>query len=533
MAYYKDLREYLQKLEESGKLIRIKSQINKDTQMHPLVRLQFRGLPEEQRKAFLFENVIDSRGRQFNIPVLVAALAGSLDIYALGMMCKPEEIGAKFNQAQLHPIEPKMVDSGPVYEEVHIGDSLLEHGGLDEFPIPISTPGYDAAPYIAASAWITKDPETGIRNVGTYRAQVKAPLRTGISFDNLTKGGAIHWVTCKEKGIPLEAAIVIGGPPSLGYVSSAKIPRDVDEFSVAGGIAGEPVELVKCKTVDLEVPANAEVVIEGELSSDMVEPEAPFGESRGFVGLTDMFPYFTIKCIAHRKKPIWLTFISQFPPSESTKLRQPSSEAILYEYLRDELKMLHVLAVSCHEAGSSGRLFVIQMKKAESAEVWRTLEEAVKRFPMIKIIVAVDEDINPRDMEAVSQSMCQRMIPHRDCRIQKFDTPLLIDPSFGPIDELEKERESSTEKLIENSRLLIDTTIKWPYPPISLPKKEFMDEALRLWQKEGLPELKLKEPWWGQNLGYWSPEDEEKAALAVKGEYYRTGDNYAIKRRPG
>ncbi|MFC2032584.1 UbiD family decarboxylase, partial [Chloroflexota bacterium] len=86
-------------------------------------------------------------------------------------------------------------------------------------------------------------------------------------------------------------------------------------------------------------------------------------------------------------------------------------------------------------------------------------------------------------------------------------------------------------KLIESSRLLIDTTIKWPYPPLSLPKKEFMDEALRLWQEEGLPELKLKEPWWGHNLGYWSPEDEEKAMLAVKGEYYLTGEIYAQKRK--
>ena len=133
MAYYKDIREYLQTLEERGKLFRIKSQVNKDTQMHPLVRLQFRGLPEEQRKAFLFENIIDSRGRQYSSPTLVAALAGSSQIFALGMMCKPGEIGEKFDQARLHPIEPVIVNNGPAYEEVHTGDSLLEHGGLTSF----------------------------------------------------------------------------------------------------------------------------------------------------------------------------------------------------------------------------------------------------------------------------------------------------------------------------------------------------------------------------------------------------------------
>ncbi|MFC2032811.1 UbiD family decarboxylase, partial [Chloroflexota bacterium] len=372
MAYYKDLREYLQKLEESGKLVRIKTQINKDTQMYPLVRLQFRGLPEEQRKAFLFENIIDSRGRHYNTPVLTAALAGSSEIYALGMMCKPEEIGAKFNQAQLHPIEPKMVDSGPVYEEVHIGDSLLEHSGLDEFPIPISTPGYDVAPYITAPAWVTKDPETGIRNVGLYRAQLKAPLRTGILLETPTKGGAVHWRKCKERGIPLQAAIVIGGPPSVSYVSPATLPLDEDEFGVAGGIAGEPLELVKCKTVDLEVPAYAEIVIEGEISTDMVEPEAPFGETKGFIGLTEMGPYFTVKCIAHRKNLIWLSIIAQLPPQEGTKLRQHTNEAIMYEFLRYKLNMPYVKAVACHESGSSGRLLVIQMKKTEPANVWRT-----------------------------------------------------------------------------------------------------------------------------------------------------------------
>lgn len=544
MAYYKDLREYLQTLEERGKLVRVKSQINKDTQMHPLVRLQFRGLPEEQRKAFLFENITDSRGRQYSTPVLVAALAGSSEIYALGMMCKPEEIAEKFNQARLHPIEPKIVDNGPVYEEVHIGDSLLEHGGLDEFPIPISTPGYDVAPYVTAPSVMTKDPETGIRNVGMYRVQIKAPLRTGMFYGAPIQGGAIHWRKCKEQGIPQEAAIVIGAPPSVTYLSATMLSRDEDELRVAGGIAGEPLELVRCKTVNLEVPAHAEIVIEGEVSTTMAEPEAPFGDALGLVGLANIAPYFTVKCIAHRKRPIWVSIISQYPPSESSKLRQHSNESLIYKHLRDDLNMSHVLAVAVLELGSSNHMVIIQMKKTEPSEVWHTLEEVGNFFLPSKIIVAVDEDINPGDIEAVSEAMCRRMLPHRDCRIVKTNISI-GDPALEPMGELkeggirlsktisalEKEKESGAEKPIEASRLLIDATLKWPYPPISLPKKEFMDEALRLWQKEGLPELKLKEPWWGYSLGYWSPEDDENAMLATKGEYYRTGEIYAQKRR--
>ena len=137
MAYYKDFREYLNALEQKGKLTRIKREINKDTQLHPLVRLEFRGLPEEERTAFLFENVVDSRGHKYESPVAVAALAGSSQIYAIGMMCQHEEIAERIIQAELHPIEPKLVNDGPVQEEIHAGDNLLEHGGLEEFPIPI------------------------------------------------------------------------------------------------------------------------------------------------------------------------------------------------------------------------------------------------------------------------------------------------------------------------------------------------------------------------------------------------------------
>ena len=155
MSYYRDLREYIQVLEKNGKLVRIKREINKDTQLMPMVRWQFRGLPDEERKTFLFENVTDVKGRKYNCPVLVASHAASREVYALAMMSEPEDIMKKWEQAQLHPIKPKIVDSGPAQEEVHSGDNLLEHGGLDEFAIPISTPGFDNAPYFTAGNNVT------------------------------------------------------------------------------------------------------------------------------------------------------------------------------------------------------------------------------------------------------------------------------------------------------------------------------------------------------------------------------------------
>ena len=116
MTYYKDLREHIQALEDAGQLVRIKRQINKDTELHPLVRLQFRGLPERQRRAFLFENVVDCRGRHYESPVAICALAGSSKIYSIGMMCQPEEITEKMAQALAKPIPPNMADKGPVQE---------------------------------------------------------------------------------------------------------------------------------------------------------------------------------------------------------------------------------------------------------------------------------------------------------------------------------------------------------------------------------------------------------------------------------
>ncbi len=515
MAYYKDFREYLKALEQKGKLTRIKREINKDTQLHPLVRLQFRGLPEEERTAFLFENVVDSRGHKYESPVAVAALAGSSQIYAIGLMCQPEEISEKLTQAELHPIEPKLVSSGPVQEEIHVGDKLLEHGGLEEFPITIATPGWDAAPYINAASWVTKDPETGVPNIGMYRAMIKSPTHTGIAWGGPNQGALLHWRKCKQMGIPLEAVLIIGGPPSIGNVSIAKYPIGVNEFTMAGGIAGEPIEVVKCKTVNLEVPAAAEIVIEGEISTTEMEPDAPFGEFHGFVGRSGMQYLFRIKCITHRKQPIWLATLSQYAPNEGAKILQHFQGSRVFNYLRYDQNMQQVLDVACHDSLTGAFFMAIRVKKTEADEVWRILETAANQVPASKVIIAVDEDVNPRDLDSVMLAVCVRTQPHRDFRIAKVSG---LQPG-----------EAGT---VEWSRVLIDATMEQPYPPLSLPKKEYMDEALRIWQEEGLPQLKLKEPWWGINLGAWSEEEEELARAAVEGNYYKAGELYAQRRRP-
>ena len=275
MAYYKDIRELIAALAKSNLLLRIDREINKDTELHPLVRLQFRGLPEADRKAFFFTKVTDVSGRRYDIPVVVACLAGSRQIYGVGLQCDPDKISQRWTHARNHPIEPVFVENAPVHEVVQMGTDLDKPGrGLETFPIPISTPGFDAAPYTSASHFVTYDPETGVRNIGNYRGMVKARTRLGMNA-----GGqqhiSQHWRKWQKAGKAMPAAVIIGAPPSVSYASVVKIPYGVDEYAVAGGLAGEPVPVVKCKTVDLAVPANAEIVIEGFINTELMEPRRP------------------------------------------------------------------------------------------------------------------------------------------------------------------------------------------------------------------------------------------------------------------
>ncbi|MBI2953085.1 MAG: UbiD family decarboxylase [Chloroflexi bacterium] len=526
MAYYKDIREYIEVLEERGKLVRIKREINKDTELMPLVRWQFRGLPDKDRKAFLFENVVDVKGKKYDNKVLVACHAGSRDIYALAMATEPsrDALAKKWQRAQVNRIEPVVVDSGPCQEEVHVGATLLEHGGLGEFAIPISTPGFDNAPYFSAGNWISRDPETGVRNVGNHRTMVKSPTRTGVDAP-MPQHIRMHWAKYKRLGIPMPVAVAIGPTPNVGLVAVTKVPYGVDELAVAGGIAGEPVQLVKCKTVDLEVPATAEIVVEGEIATDYLEREGPFGEFTGYMGLRGPNLCVNVKCITHRKQPIWNAYISQFPPSESSLMTQMGKEATDYHLLKYDLGIDSVVDVGYHLESGGRILCVIALKNATTPQVWQALYgicAASTRYA--KVLIAVDDDIDPRDMDSVMWALCYRMQPHRDIHIAKGKTASL-DPSAVPPEDKQTALEDP-----RTTSLLIDATRKWDYPPTSLPRKEFMEKARQIWEEEGLPELNPKMPWYGASLGYWPDEIAEEAELALRGEHYITGEKLAQNR---
>src|SRR5437588_7986091 len=212
-----DFQEHLAALETHGLLVRVDRPINKDTELHPLVRWQFSGgLAEDERRAFLFTNVVDSAGRRYDIPVAVGALAASARIYALGMGRRVEEIEAAWLRAMADPVAPIAVSSPPCQAVIIKGDDLRGAGkGLASLPVPISTPGFDAAPYLTATLCITRDPDSGVQNMGTYRGALKATDRLGVRMAARIggAGGYLHWQKYKKRGEPMPCAIVIGCAP--------------------------------------------------------------------------------------------------------------------------------------------------------------------------------------------------------------------------------------------------------------------------------------------------------------------------------
>ncbi len=511
-SYYKDLREFIQVLENKDKLIRIQKEINKDTELQPLVRWQFRGLEEDDRKAFLFENVTDSKGRKYQGSVLVAGLAGSADIYCLGVQCKPDEITDRWLHAMDHPIEPVLVDSGTVQEEIHTGSDLLSHGGFTEFPIPISTPGFDNGPYITGGHWITKNPETGQRNVGNYRGLIRGPGLSGLMIGT-PQDLSSHWDKCRQAGKPLEVAVAVGAVPAVSYAATQKVPPTMDELTLAGGLIGEPIQLVKCQTVDLEVPATSEIVFEGIIPTSYLEEEGPFGESMGVVDPRTLSPVFELTCVTHRKNPVWVSIISQVTPSESSKIKAMGMSTLIYRYLRNK-GFSGVQEVSLMEPLVNLRPYVVvKMKKKDHQEPWEVMQAVLDYGDRVgKLVVTVDEDINPSDPVAVLWAITHRSQPHQDSKIVG-NRPFGATP-IGMVTNYPGSRYDS-----EESSLLIDATRKSDFPPLSLPRKEYMERAREIWEELGLPELKPKAPWHGYGLGYWPEALEKEAQKAVAGDY--------------
>ncbi|MDA1324485.1 MAG: UbiD family decarboxylase [Proteobacteria bacterium] len=522
---YPDLHDHLKALDEAGLLVTVDREINKDTEMHPLVRWQFRGgIEEKDRKAFLFTNVVDSKGKKFDMPVAVGVLAANRQIYALGMGCAVEDVEKRWREAIANPIPPREIpsDEAPCHEVIIEGADLDKPGNaLDGIPVPISTPGWDVGPVATLTQYVTKDPDTGLQNMGNYRAQIKGPRRMGMNPSlELRPGIYVHWEKMKARGERLPAAVVLGAPSCVTFTAAQKLPENVEEITVAGGLVGAPINVVRCRTVDLLVPAEAEIVVEGFINTEMLEPEAPFGESHGHVNLQEFNAYMDVTCITRRSDPVMTSIISQVTPSESSCIKQVAYETIFMNHLRDALGIKGVQRVALHEPLTNIRKLIVVVcdRDMPRTEVWRALYGAATLLRAGgKFVIALNDDIDPSNADALFWAMAYRCNPILDMQVLPHR-----DQGHGP---------RSKRNNGEDASVLYDATLKENFPPISLPKREFMENAAKIWDEIGLPKLKPQEPWFGYSLGEWDDDFDEAAKMATDSEYWAYGERIAQRRR--
>jgi 4-hydroxy-3-polyprenylbenzoate decarboxylase len=469
---YESFRDYLDTLDKNGCLKWIDAEVDKEWEITSVTRNYFRRVKEQDRCALGFRNI-----KGYDIPVVVGAIAASRKIYCLAIGADPElnnikEIWAK---ALANPIDPVEVSSGPCKEVILKGDDV----DLYQFPIPTWTPGLDPAPFLTAPCLITKHAETGVGNIGTYRMEIKAKNQTGVLWDLPSQHGAIHYASWEKINKPMPMAVVLGADPTVVMSSVSKVPQGIDEMAVCGGLRGKPVEVVKCETCDLLVPATAEIILEGEVLPGERVTEGPFGEYTGYMGGPYQMPKFYVKCITHRRNPVYHALFSQMPPSESSLMRQLPEEANIFQHLSGYLKIPGIKDVHLPEAGGSYTICWISLKKSFPGHVQQVLSAAWTHHPTFaKWIIVTDDDVDIRDPFVREWILGFRVEPAKDISFLKNTAPILLDPSSDPPEVPLWDRRSS--------KVMIDATKNWEYPEIALPPKEDLERVADQWDKYGI-----------------------------------------------
>lgn len=473
---YQDLREFIDFLNGQGELLKVPIPVHWMYEIGGWIRKSMDSRP--RGPALLFENI---KG----YPPGYRVFSGGVGSYprfamALGLSSEtpPKEIIHIFKERCKKPVQPRLVKTGPVKENILMGDQI----DLLKFPVPWWTPR-DGGRYIGT--WhgiVTKDGETGTRNVGMYRMMIHDKQHTGVGFLPFSQMG-YHYAQRERVGKPLEIAVVIGADETVPAVAGTGFPPGVDEFTMAGALREEPLDLVKCETVDLEVPANAELILEGLLLPHERKPEGPFGEHTGYHGGgVRMRPIFQVTAVTHRHNPIFRGCLLGKPITEDHILYDigVSSVALrMFETHGPE----GVTAVHCPPEGDSISSAVIQMKPhyiGHSRNVGRTmLSSSVGKYT--KYVILVDEDIDPFDLGQVWWAMITRTQGGRDIEVLRFGTTSRSDPSV-PRDQAE-----FTDKVI------IDATKKLDYPynkiwgghwaPTGMPPKTVLELADLKWKR--------------------------------------------------
>lgn len=479
---YKDLREFVERLEREGELKRIKTEVDSELEITEITDR----VSKAYGPALLFENV-----RGYSWPVLINAfgskkrMAMSLGVNDLDEIARDivsfMEIADQVPQTMMDKVKllpkiaqvanfiPKLVRHGACQEVVESNPSL------DLLPVLKCWPE-DAGRFITLPQVYTKDPETGKRNVGMYRMQVYDSKTTGMHWHTHHDGAAIYRKNC-QLGKPTEVAVALGGDPAITYSATAPLPPGIDELLFAGFLRKKPVELVKCKTVDLEVPADAEIVLEGYVDPWERRIEGPFGDHTGYYSLADEYPVFHLTAVTHRKNPIYPATIVGRPPQEDCYMAL-ATERIFLPLLKFQLP--EIVDMHLPMEGVFHNCALVSIKKSYPGHARKVMSSlwGMGQMMFAKFIIVVDEDVNVQDVSEVMWKVFNNVDPRRDT--------MIVD---GPLDVLDH----SAPTPLMGSKMGIDATRKWvseghprEWPNDIKMSREIVELVNRKWSEYGL-----------------------------------------------
>lgn len=468
---YKTMRELLAALESRGSMRRISVPVDPSWEPASLIKWMFQALPEDQRFGMYFENVIGS-----SMPLVTGALGANTATYAAAMGVEAEGINQAWADAFRHLVSPVDV-ADAICQEIVLQGSQVD---LSLLPIPVWTPGKDAGPYLTTNTF-TRNHDTGVQNAGVYRTQVRDSASV---ICNLSPGrqGSVNAQSWIMKGKPAPIAWVVGAPPAVQLASVANLPAGSDEMALAGGLMREPVAMVKCKTIDLRVPADSEIVIEGEIWPGETQDEGPFGEFAGYMGGVAPRPVARITAITCRANPIYYGYSSQMPPSESTVMQSLTNAGMLLKMLRDDLGETSVsdLFIDLTFGGLLAHA-VVAMKPGFPAHA-KKVGRLIAAMSPVKRVTLVDDDVDIRDHTHVEWAMNSRFNPARDT--------VLIDDVYFPT-QIDPSLRSATTQSTMGSKIICDATAKSNAGELSLPPRDVMEKALALWKRLELPDFAI------------------------------------------
>jgi 4-hydroxy-3-polyprenylbenzoate decarboxylase len=516
---YNDLREWIAALERAGELKRVRVPVDPILEITEITdRVSKSRKPHPGGPALLFESVKGYPGaqvlinqfgsaRRMNLALGVESLDEVAERLRLFMDVKsPQGLLEKIKMlpmlADLGKFFPTTVKSGPCKEVVKRDDfSLLDFPVLQCWP-------RDGGRFITLPCVITRDPRSGKRNVGCYRMQVfdartagmhwqrqkvgaehyREALRAAAAAGDATGSSAAVDIMARSAGgtrLPegerpsgrLEVAVAIGTEPVLTFSSIVPAPPDVEEFLIAGFLRQKPVELVTCETVDLEVPATAEIVLEGYVELDELRTEGPFGDHTGFYSLEDLYPVFHVKCVTHRKNPIYSTTIVGKPPMEDAWMGK-AVERIFLPLMKVTIPEL--VDINLPVEGIFHNLMLVSIRKSYPGQARKVMNAiwSLGQAMFTKVIVVVDEDVNVQDLGEVALKALNHIDPERDIQF-----------TLGPVDSLDH-----ASRLPDfGSKMGVDATRKWPTEGFTRPwpdeitmSREVKERVDKMWKDLGI-----------------------------------------------